>query len=214
MARQKKIKSLQIEEVKKEVVMNTDIEPSTLEKEDNAGLEITLESIQQEIDKARQELEQTKIKLEEKRHELKTLPRREIDETEQKIIDKQVNNINKKKNKNDVIEKQRIFDSQLVTGRFMNRRSPGQKVKLPYLKYSTDPVKWYELRDGGTYTLPRGFADQLNGGDDKNPCYYTPKFVQKEGPQNLTETLGENSMIAEVDTSNKKYAFVPIGFAA
>jgi|GEM_PF-1207756 hypothetical protein len=211
MARQKKIKSLQIEEVKKEVVMTEVIEPEQIE---NAALEITLESIQQEIDKARKELEQTKVILEEKKHELKLLPRREVDEKEQQIIDKQVNNINKKKNKNDLIEKQRIYDSQMITGRFMNRRAPGQKVKLPYLKHSTDPVKWYELRDGGIYTIPRGFADQLNGGDEKNPCYYTPVFIQKEGAQVLSDKMGENSAIAEVDTSNKKYAFVPVGFAA
>ncbi len=164
MGRQKKIKSLQIEEKKNEVIMDKNIEPSTLE---NESLEITLEGIQQELDRARQELEQTKVAIEEKKQELKVLPRREIDETEQKIIDKQVNNINKTKNKDDVIEKQRVYDSVMITGRFMNRRAPGQTVKLPYLKHATDPVKWYILKDGGTYTIPRGFADQLNGGEER-----------------------------------------------
>jgi hypothetical protein len=176
--------------------------------QEDAGLEITLESIQQEIDQARIELEQTKAALEEKKNELKLIPRREIAEYEQKIVDKQVNNINKKKNRNDVIEKQKAYDSQMVTGRFMNRRAPGQTVKLTYLKYATDPVKWYVLKDGGTYTIPRGFVDQIN------EYYHTPRFTQKEGPQVLTDELGENSQIAHVDTSNKKYAFVPIGFAA
>lgn len=202
MPRQKKIKSLQIEEKKNEVTMT----------EENESPEMTLESIQQEIDRARQELEQTKLAIEEKRHELKMQPRREVDADEQKIIDKQINNINSTKNKSDVIEKLREHDSMMVTGRFMNRRAPGQQVKLPYMKHSTDPVKWYILRDGGTYTIPRGFADQLNGGDDKNPCYYTPVFIQKQGPQEFSDKMGENSAIAEVDTSNKKYAFVALAY--
>lgn len=202
MARQKKIKSLQIEEKKNEVTMT----------EEKDSPEMTLESIQQEIDKARQELEQTKILIEEKKNELKLQPRREVDADEQRIIDKQINNINSTKNKSDVIEKLREHDSMMVTGRFMNRRAPGQQVKLPYMKHSTDPVKWYILKDGGTYTIPRGFADQLNGGDDKNPCYYTPVFIQKQGPQEFSDKMGENSAIAEVDTSNKKYAFVALAY--
>lgn len=210
MGRQKKNLSLQIEEKKIEVVMSEENQQETLE---NEALEITLEGIQQEIDKARKELEQTKVAIEEKKQELKVSPRREIDENEQRIIDKQVNNINKRKNRSDVIEKMRIHDSAMITGRFMNRRTPGQKVKLPYLKHATDPVKWYSFKDGGTYTIPRGFADQLNGGDDKNPCYYTPVFLQKEGPQPISDKTGDNSAIAEVDTSQKKYAFVPVGFS-
>lgn len=210
MARQKKIKSLQVEEKKNEVTMDKNIEPSTLE---NEALEITLEGVQQEIDRARKELEQTKRAIEEKKHELKVLPRREIDENEQRIIDKQINNINKTKNKNDVIEKQRIYDSVMITGRFLNLRAPGQAVKMPYHKHSTDPVKLYYLQHNKRQTIPRGFADQLNGVDEKNQFHYVPRFVQKEGPQNLSETVGENSMISEVDTSTKRYAFVDMQIA-
>lgn len=204
MGRQKKIKSLQIEEKKKEVIMT----------EENESPEMTLESIQQEIDKARQELEQTKLAIEENKHELKMQPRRQVDANEQRIIDKQINNTNKSKIKEDIVEKQRIYDSVMITGRFINRRSPRQTVKLTYMKHATDPVKWYIFKDGGTYTIPRGFADQLNGGDEKNPCYYTPVFIQKQGPQEFSDKAGENSAIAEVDTSNKRYAFVPLSFAA
>ena len=201
MARQKKIKSLQIEEKKNEVIM-------TEERTDNSELEMSLESIQKEIDQARIELEQTKAAIEEKKHELKMQPRREVDTDEQRIVDKQINNINKTKNANEVVEKQRMYDSVMIKGRFMNRRSPGQQVKLTYMKYGTDPVKWYTFKDGGIYIIPRGFVDQIN------EYYHTPIFVQKQGPQEVSDKFGENSAIAEVDTSNKKYAFVPMEFAA
>lgn len=206
MGRQKKVLSLQIEEKKNEVVMTQEIEQENLEKE---ALEATLESIQQETDQARLELERVKQEIEEKKQEAKSFtPRRDISEDEQTIIDKQVTNINKKKSSNEVIERQKAYDNVMITGRFMNRRAPGQTAKLTYNKYATDPVKWYVFKDGGTYTIPRGFVDQIN------EYYHTPMFVQKDGPQNLTNTIGENSQIAEVDKSNKKYAFVAVGFAA
>lgn len=214
MARQKKDLSLQIKE-KNEVIMSKEDDANLTQEnvdteatQENISLEITLEGIQKEIDQARIELEQTKSALEEKKHELKLIPRREVEEFEKKIIDKQVNNINKKKNSHSIIEKQRAYDKVMITGRFMNRRAPGQTVKLTYMKYADDPVKWYIFKDGATYTIPRGFVDQIN------EYYHTPIFVQKEGPQNLSENVGENSQIAHVDTSNKKYAFVAVGFAA
>lgn len=93
-------------------------------------------------------------------------------------------------------------DKELVTGKFINRRAPGQTVKLTYAKHKGDLDKWYTFQDGKTYTIPRGFADQLN------EAYYTPKFVQKPGE--LTAEGG--SVIQEVDTSNKRYAFVATTF--
>ncbi len=220
MKRQKKDLSLQVEVKKNEVVMSEENNTANMtrenidtelnqEKLESEALELTLESVQREIDEARLELEKTKMEIEEKKQEAKSIvPRRDISEDEQKIIDKQINNINKKKNINDVIEKQKAYDNVMVTGRFMNRRAPGQQVKLTYNKYSNDPVKWYIFKDGGTYTIPRGFVDQIN------EYYHTPIFVQKEGPQSISEKFGENSAIAEVDKSNKKYAFVALGFAA
>jgi hypothetical protein len=214
MGRQKKNKSLQIEEKKIEVIMTQE---NDQKKNESEAWEITLEGIQKEIDterleleidRARLELEKIKIEIEEKKQEMKAfVPRREISEDEQRIIDKQITNINKKKSGSEVIEKQKAYDNQMITGRFMNRRSPGQQVKLTYNKYADDPVKWYHFKDGGTYTIPRGFVDQIN------EYYHTPRFVEKQGPQVISDRTGENSAIAEVDTSNKKYAFVAIGFA-
>lgn len=193
MGRQKKIKNVQTEE-KKEISMT----------EENS-----LETIQQEIDAARIELENTKREIEEKKLELKRVPGRVISEDEKRIIDKQVNVMNEKGTLQKKIEEQQSYDSEMVTGKFFNRRVPGQPVKLPYLKYATDPVKWYPLEDGKIYTIPRGFANQLNGGTDEDPCYYTPHFIQKQGDMDPNKPA---SAIHAVDASNKKYAFVPVNF--
>ena len=45
------------------------------------------------------------------------------------------------------IEKQKAFDNQKVTGKFINRRHPGKvSEKLLYQKYEDDPVKWYDFQ--------------------------------------------------------------------
>lgn len=195
MGRRKKNNSLQIEE--KEVVMT-----------DTA----VLDEVQTELDLARVELEKTKSEIAEQKHALELLkknPRRTLDSQEQEIYEKQVTMSHEKTTLKEKIDRQKAYDSQMVTGRFMNRRAPGQPVKLPYVKYETDAVKWWPFEDGKVYTIPRGFADQLNGGDELNPCYYTPKFNQKQGEMSPD---APSSAIHSVDTSNTKYSFVPINF--
>jgi hypothetical protein len=167
------------------------------------------ESLQQEIDKARIELENTKREIEETKQAQKKLNNREYSQKELEISEKQISMSDERSSLKDKIERQRIKDSELVTGRFMNRRAPGQSVKLPYLKHVTDPVKWYPLEDGKVYTIPRGFADQLNGGTDDDPCYYTPKFTQKQGEMDPNKP---QSAIHSIDSSNKKYAFVAVNY--
>lgn len=191
MSRQKKDKRLEIEDTKPEVEMSQ---------------EAVLDSVQTEIDLARLELEKVKSQLEEKKQELKFEPRREISPDERKIIDKQVTVTNEKNAASELIAQQKAYDSVMVTGKFMNQRAPGQSVKLPYVKYADDPVKWHPFDHGKVYTIPRGFADQIND------YYHTPTFVQKEGQQSHSNVVGENSAISQVDTSNKKYAFVPVNF--
>lgn len=178
MGRHKKNNTVQ-EEVKKEEIMTE---------------EVVLESIQTEIDQARLELEKTKVELEEKRKELSL---------KGDITEKQTTRGNEVKAKNNVIEQQKVIDNQKVTGKFINRRAPGQQVKLAYIKYDDDPVKWHVFEDGKVYTIPRGFADQIN------EYYHTPQFVQKT---DLMDPNAPSSVIHEVDTSNKKYAFVPVNF--
>jgi hypothetical protein len=192
----KKTDKVQVDE-KYEVVMS---ETAVIADEE------VLESIQKELDIARNELERTKMEIEEKKKELAYSPKREIDEAERKIVDRQVKAINLKSAAEETIAQQKEYDNVMVTGKFINRRAPGQSVKLPYQKYADDPVKWYVFEDGKVYTIKRGFADQIN------QYYHTPIFQQKQGIQSHSNVVGENSAIAEVDTSNKKYAFVPVAF--
>jgi len=185
MPRQKKIKTVQTLENQPEVIMS-DV--------------AVLENLQTEIDLARVELEKTKLEIEERK---KSMPLREIDEDERKIVDKQIARTNSDRSLQDKIAAQKAYDDVLITGRFMNRRSPGNLVKLTYMKYNTDPVKWYTFEDGKVYTIPRGFADQIN------EYYHTPQFTQKD---DIMDPNSPCSVINSVDTSKKKYAFVPIGF--
>jgi len=167
-----------------------------------------LEEIQTEVDIARIELEKLKLEIEEAK-KVRVMPAREVSDEEMIIVKKQNTNSNAKLALKQKIEQQKCFDSVKVKGKFINRRSPGQPAKLTYMKYEDDPVKWYTFQDGGVYEIPRGFADQIN------EHYHTPKFIQKQGQQELADgIIGVNSSIADVDTSNKKYAFVPVSFAA
>lgn len=158
-----------------------------------------------ELEKAQYDLEKAKFELEELRAKSRALSSRVIDEDEQKIIDKQHARINEDKTIKEKIRSQKEYDNIKVTGRFLNRRAPGQMVKLPYIKYEDDLVKWWEFYDGKVYTIPQGFADQIN------EHYHTPQFIQKDGPIDDPENPG--SQIAEVDRSNKKYAFVGLAYS-
>lgn len=168
--------------------------------------ESEVENFRQELDVIRVELEKARgemKELEEKRKELMASPpRRELSEEEKVLQNKQISGFVRNDALKKKIEAQKAYDNVKVTGRFMNRRAPGNSAKLTYMKYADDPVKWYTFNDGATYTIPRGFADQIN------EHYYRPKFIQKEGELDPSNP----SQIHSVDTSNKSYVFVPIGF--
>lgn len=165
----------------------------------------TLETLETEVDKVRMELENAKRELEEKRAEIKKMPVREVDSEEMVIVKKDVAMQSKNAGLKAKIEAQKAYDNVMVTGKFINRRAPGNSVKLTYLKYESDPVKWYTFEDGKVYTIPRGFAEQIN------EHYYKPGFIQKS-PDAFMDPSKPSSAISEVDTSNKIYAFVPIQF--
>lgn len=167
--------------------------------EETVSQEVQLDSIQTEIDLARKELEETKLMIAQVKKDLESAPA--------KIEEKNISVSTPDSTNAEKIAAQKAYDNQKVTGKFMNRRAPGQMAKLAYIKYADDPVKWWEFFDGGTYTIPRGFADQIN------EHYHTPVFIKKSDSEMIYDgALGDNSSIADVDTSNKKYAFVPIGF--
>ena len=202
MGRHKKIKSIESKE-KQEVIM-------AVETEDHVN---TLETLETEIDRTRAELEAVKVELEEKKALAKSMPMREVDEDEMIIVKKQQTNTSESRAAKEIIEKQKAYDNVKVTGKFINRYKPGQPEKLLYQKYIDDPVKWYTFDDGKVYTIPRGFADQINGGTDNDPMYYKPRFIEKEGHQVIDPSrVGENSSIGRIDTTDKKYQFVPVNF--
>ena len=135
-------KSEEIQDEKNEVVMS---DVATMEP---IATEAVLDSVQTEVDLARAELERLKYQIEEKKKEFEFVPRRDISPEEKRISEKQVTMTNENKSANQLIEKQKAWDNQLVTGKFINRRAPGQPAKLTYLKYADDPVKWYTFQDG------------------------------------------------------------------
>jgi len=115
-----------------------------------------LEQIQKELDLARVELEKTRLEIEENKKAISAIPAaKEIKDAPATSIEGQ--SLKAK------IAAQKAYDNTMVTGKFSNLRAPGQTVKLPYIKYEDDPVKWYTFNHGEVYTIPRGFADQLNG---------------------------------------------------
>lgn len=196
--------------------LNKKIKPVQLDFEDNikkfdertevlmtAVDENELEQIQKELDLARVELEKTKLEIEENKKALSAVP------VVKEVKDAPATSIEGQTLKAKIAE-QKAYDNVMVTGKFSNLRAPGQTVKLPYIKYEDDPVKWYTFNHGEVYTIPRGFADQLNGGSEDNPCYYMPHFIKNEGA--ILDPTQPESGIHAVDTSNKKYMFSPINF--
>lgn len=190
---------------KKENNINSTFEEKTEVCMSNSATMIApeaLEELESEMDRVRIELQNTKNELEAKKEELKNIP----------AVVKDVAPSVQVKNQGlaEKIAAQKAYDNEMVTGKFSNLRAPGQHAKLTYHKYADDPVKWYTLEHGKTYTIPRGFADQINGGDESNPCYYTPRFIKNENV--IVDPDSPGSGIAAVDTSNKRYMFSPINF--
>lgn len=194
MGRQKKIKTVQA------IVNNPEVNMSETAVLDEPAV---LENLQTEIDLARIELEKTRLEIEEKKKELNYSHLRDTDEAEKKVIDRHVIATSAKSAGAADIARQKAYDKVMLTGRFHHRYKPGGKEKLPYMKYEDDPVKWYTFVDGETYTIPRGFVEQIK------EYYHKPIFSQKEG---VMDPENPGSVIAGVDKKNKRYDFVPVGF--
>lgn len=204
MSRQKKIKTLQQQEIEEAPMTDTIPQEGTVSENQLVALQSQeLETLESEMDRVRRELEETKRQLEQKKHELQAAPAREISEDEKLLIEKRAEKRAASVAFQRKMEIQKAKDNELVTGKFINRRAPGNSAKLTYNRYIDDPVKWYTFEDGKVYTIKRGFADEIN------EHYYTPHFIQKQGEMNPDAPA---SAIHHVDTSNKKYAFVPVNF--
>lgn len=183
------------QEVKREEVM------TEVKHQEELSHEKDLDLIETEIDIKRLELEKLKLEIEERKLSLRTMSAREVSDEEMVIVKKQIAGHSKNAALAEKIEKMRIHDSDLVTGRFINRFRPGQSVKLTYARHKGDVDKWYILEDNKVYTIPRGFMDDLNN------HYHTPIFTQKQGEMDPDRPC---SAINEVDRSKKKYAFFEI----
>lgn len=156
-----------------------------------------LEQIQQELDLARVELEKTKLEIETKKQELKLMP------IQAKTLDAPSITI-KNNSLAEKIAAKKAYDNEMVTGKFHNLRAKGQSAKLTYMHHSDDPVKWYTFNHGEIYTIPRGFADEINN------HYHTPHFIKNEGI--ILDPSNPESGIHDVDTSDKMYSFTPVNF--
>lgn len=214
----KKIKPVQIDFIenksfdeKTEVCMTKEIKEDSQElnekpifREMNQKLEIELDAVQQEIDQARIELERTRLEIEAKKQQLKSMPIVDVKPAESPAIAIKDNSLR------DKIADMKARDSIQVTGKFYNLRVKGQSVKLPYLKYGDEPVKWWNFDHGKVYTIPKGFADQINGGTESDPYHYTPHFIKNDNP--IINPDEPESGIHAVDTSDKKFSFVPLNF--
>ncbi len=151
-----------------------------------------LEVIQKELDLARVELEKTRLEIEAKKQEMKSMP----------MVVKQADApavIVKDNSLADKIAAQKAYDNQMVTGTFYNLRVKGQQAKLTYMHHADDPVKWTTFQHGAVYTIPRGFADEINN------HYHTPHFIKNEGA--IIDPSNPESGIHAVDTSDKMYLF-------
>lgn len=62
---------------------------------------------------------------------------------------------------------QREKDKEMVRGIFTFHEVPGGQMQFCYKYYDGDEVETYTMRDGETYSIPRGVAKHLN----KN-CWY------------------------------------------
>lgn len=195
---------------KKTENVNSDFEnKELLEQPTEVSMNATdevLETLQQELDLVRIELERTKLEIEAKKHELKTMTVSTAPDTIVKDVAVSVEGSSLREK----IAAQKERDSVMVTGKFYNLRVKGQSVKLPYSKYGDEPVKWHPFDHGKVYTIPKGFADQINGGTETDPCYYTPHFMKNEGI--ILNPDDPETGINSVDTSDKKYSFVPLHF--
>lgn len=179
-------------------LVDTTLSQGALDKENE------LEDLNRELDEVRIELEKARLDIEAKKRELAAIPK-PVATSDVPAIAVQGLALNEK------IASMKERDSVLVTGKFYNLRVKGQSVKLPYVKYGDEPVKWWPFSHGQVYTIPKGFADQINGGSESDPCYYMPTFIKNEGAIiNLDEP---GTGIHSVDTSDKKYSFVPLNFS-
>jgi hypothetical protein len=105
-----------------------------------------------------------------------------------------------KKKLQELKEKERDEDSELVTGIFRNKESKNGLVKFPYKKYKEDPYTLYEFENGKTYTIPLGVAKWINNG------------TQVKEREYATSPDGAKQLYTIVRSLRNRYEFVSTKF--
>lgn len=165
-----------------------------------------IESANQELDQIRRDLEKAKLELEAKQTEMKLMKvKRELDDQEIEIMNKQISRGNDVKAKLSELEKQKAFDNVKVTGKFLNQKYPGRTEKLTYVKYASDEAKWYTFHHNKVYTIPRGFADQINE-------YYADITYRQKQENVVLDPTNPGTALENEPVRVQKYAFVPTQF--
>ena len=203
MGRRRKIKTEEIkmsERVIQEIEVVDNV-PAIAPQEDLPNYEAEIETIRSELDFKTKELEDVKRQVQ----ELVAKANRPIDQQEQAIIEKQINTRTEGARLSDQKAKQKAYDNVKVTGRFMNMRAPGQSVKLPYIKYIDDDVKWHQFDHGRTYTIKRGFADQIN------EYYAKISYRQSSNPMDPNNP-NQPAALDDTPTRESLYAFVGLSY--
>lgn len=193
-----------VEETKQELEVVDYAMPDDTQKNMALAAEKMMEDLQAQMDEMRNEIEKLRIEKAQIVEEKKVYAR-ELDAKEIELIEKQVSNTNAKQALREKIEAQKKFDNVMVRGKFLNQRAPGQAVKLTYMKYADDLAKWWTFEHNKIYTIPRGFADQIN------EYYAKIRFAPGEGPKTTQDgDMGE--ALDQTPIREQLYAFVPIGF--
>jgi len=89
-------------------------------------------------------------------------------------------------------------DREIVTGKFVNRETPGGEIQFCFRKYREDKVEKYTMQDGKIYKVPRGVALHVANG-----CWYPVHSFKQDD-------FGKASQ--EIGTKTKRFDFIPLDF--
>lgn len=99
------------------------------------------------------------------------------------------------------IERERIYKSQPVTGKFLFNECPGGELKFPYREFPGDELKHYAMRHDQVYTIPLGVALHLN-----DRCLYY------EYQHNLDNGKAIDIANMYIQSAVHRTSFIPLNF--
>jgi hypothetical protein len=135
------------------------------------------------------------------------------------VMDTDPKKIDAKFKKDKALELKRMAerDKEFVTGVFRYYELPGGALEFCLKLYKDEPVRKYNLVDGGIYKLPRGVARHLT----QNGFYPVYNFVKGDqvlgnaatgyAPDSLGGTFGKNQVM-KVVSKVRRYGFESMEF--